>query len=63
MSGTVKLGQFHELELIVDAVRPNSSDSQQERNYNPRSRTGQIGIYNQIMEPVIEQNLHIPLAG
>jgi hypothetical protein len=37
MGGTVKLGLFHELELIVDAVRPKSSDSQQERNYNPRS--------------------------
>jgi hypothetical protein len=52
MGGTVKLSQFHELELIVDAVRPKSSDSQQERNYNPRSLAGQIGLYNQIVEPM-----------
>lgn len=45
MGGTVKLGQTYELELKVDAVRPKSSDSQQERNYNPRSRKGQIGIF------------------
>ena len=44
MGGTVKLGQFHELELIVDAVRPKSSDSQQERNYNPHAHEGQIGL-------------------
>ena len=50
MGGTVKLGQFHELELIVDAVRPKSSDSQQERNYNPRSQAGQIAYSMQFEE-------------
>lgn len=33
----------HELELIIDAVRPKTSDSQQERNYNPHAHEGQIG--------------------
>ena len=32
------------LEVRIDAVRPNSSVSQQERNYNPESKGGQIGL-------------------
>lgn len=34
---------MYELELIIDAVRPKTSDSQQERNYNSRAHMGQIG--------------------
>ncbi len=33
-----------ELELIIDAVRPKTSDSQQEGNYNPHAHKGQIGL-------------------
>ena len=32
------------LEVRIDAVRPKSSVSQQERNYNPGGMEGQIGL-------------------
>jgi len=33
------------LDLGINAVRPQSSVSQQEGNYNPQARGGQIGVF------------------
>jgi len=45
-AATVKLGCIYELELIIDAVRPKTSDSQQEPNYNSHVQLGQIGHFD-----------------
>ena len=37
-------GQCAQVEMKIAAVRPNSSDSQQEQNYSPRASMGQIEI-------------------
>ena len=37
------------LEVRIDAVRPKSSVSQQERNYNPGAMKGQIGLMSNFL--------------
>jgi hypothetical protein len=47
---------MYELELIIDAVRPKTSDSQQDANYNPHAQTGQIGHFDIFMYEKTQNN-------